>query len=43
MTQLICHEHLEFYSFKIVKNMLKSCGLRVTYVQMNAINSESLE
>jgi hypothetical protein len=25
----ICHEHLEFYSFKVVKNMLEKCGLRL--------------
>jgi hypothetical protein len=37
----ICHEHLEFYSFKVVKNMLESCGLRVIDVQMNAINGGS--
>jgi hypothetical protein len=37
----ICHEHLEFYSFKVVKNMLESCGLRVMDVQMNAINGGS--
>lgn len=37
----ICHEHLEFYSFKVVKNMLESCRLRVIDVQMNAINGGS--
>ena len=37
----ICHEHLEFYSLKVVSNMLKSCGLRVIDVQMNAINGGS--
>jgi hypothetical protein len=37
----ICHEHLEFYSFKVVKNMLESCGMRVLDVQMNAINGGS--
>jgi hypothetical protein len=37
----ICHEHLEFYSFKVVKNMLEKCGLRVMDVQMNAINGGS--
>ncbi len=37
----ICHEHLEFYSFKVVKNMLDACGLRVVDVQMNAINGGS--
>ena len=37
----ICHEHLEFYSFKVVKNMLERCGLRVVDVQMNAVNGGS--
>lgn len=37
----ICHEHLEFYSFKVVKNMLEANGLRVIDVQMNAINGGS--
>lgn len=37
----ICHEHLEFYSFQIVKSMLENCGLRVIDVQMNAINGGS--
>ncbi len=37
----ICHEHLEFYSFKVVKNLLESNGLRVMDVQMNAVNGGS--
>lgn len=37
----ICHEHLEFYSFKVVNNMLENCGLRVVDVQMNAVNGGS--
>jgi hypothetical protein len=37
----ICHEHLEFYSFDVVNNMLKRCGLRVVDVQMNAVNGGS--
>jgi hypothetical protein len=37
----ICHEHLEFYSFKVVKNLVESCGMRVVDVQMNAINGGS--
>jgi hypothetical protein len=37
----ICHEHLEFYSFKVVKNILESCGLKVVDVQMNSINGGS--
>lgn len=37
----ICHEHLEFYSFKVVKSMLEKRGMRVIDVQMNAINGGS--
>ncbi len=37
----ICHEHLEFYSLKVVKNILEQCGLKVIDVQMNAINGGS--
>jgi len=37
----VCHEHLEFYSFKVIKDLLESCGLRVIDVQMNAINGGS--
>ncbi|MGA2910176.1 MAG: class I SAM-dependent methyltransferase [Candidatus Microgenomates bacterium] len=37
----ICHEHLEFYSFKVVKNLLESCGMRIVDVQMNSINGGS--
>lgn len=37
----ICHEHLEFYSFKVVKNLLEAASMRVIDVQMNAINGGS--
>jgi len=37
----ICHEHLEFYSLRVVKDMLEKCGLRIIDVQMNAINGGS--
>ena len=37
----ICHEHLEFYSFKVVKDMLERCNLKVIDVQMNSINGGS--
>lgn len=37
----ICHEHLEFYSFKVIKNIIDNCGLKVIDVQMNAINGGS--
>jgi len=37
----ICHEHLEFYSFRVIKNLLESFNLRVMDVQLNAINGGS--
>jgi hypothetical protein len=37
----VCHEHLEFYSFRVIKNLLEKCGMRVIDVQMNAINGGS--
>ncbi|HOG50824.1 MAG TPA: class I SAM-dependent methyltransferase [Lentisphaeria bacterium] len=37
----ICHEHLEFYSFTVVKNLLEDCGLRVIDVETNAVNGGS--
>jgi len=37
----ICHEHLEFYSFKVIKSLLEDCGLRIIDVQLNSINGGS--
>ncbi|MBP7807785.1 MAG: methyltransferase domain-containing protein [Bacteroidia bacterium] len=37
----ICHEHLEFYSFRVVKNLLESCNMKVVDVQMNSVNGGS--
>jgi hypothetical protein len=37
----ICHEHLEFYSLRVVKNLLEEEGLRIIDVQMNDINGGS--
>ena len=37
----ICHEHLEFYSFRVVKDLLEKCGMRVVDVQMNSVNGGS--
>jgi hypothetical protein len=37
----VCHEHLEFYSFKVVKNLLENCNMRVVDVQMNSVNGGS--
>jgi len=37
----ICHEHLEFYSLRVVLDMLEKCGMRPLDVQMNAVNGGS--
>jgi hypothetical protein len=37
----ICHEHLEFYSLKVVKNILEDAGMRLVDVQTNDINGGS--
>lgn len=37
----VCHEHLEFYSFRVIQNLLENCGMKVIDVQMNAINGGS--
>jgi hypothetical protein len=37
----ICHEHLEFYSLKVVKYILDNCGMKIIDVQMNSINGGS--
>ena len=37
----ICHEHLEFYSFKVIVDLLSKHGLKVIDVQTNAINGGS--
>ncbi len=37
----LCHEHLEFYSLNVVKNLLDQNGLKVVDVEMNSINGGS--
>ena len=37
----ICHEHIEFYSFEVVKNLLEASGMKVVDVEMNDINGGS--
>ena len=37
----ICHEHIEFYSFAVVKNLLETRGMKVVDVEMNDINGGS--
>lgn len=37
----ICHEHLEFYSLKVIASILDQCGMKVIDVQMNSVNGGS--
>ena len=37
----ICHEHLEYYSLGVVRNILDRVDLRIVDVQMNAVNGGS--
>ncbi len=37
----ICHEHLEFYSLKVIKSLLERFDLRIVDVQLNSINGGS--
>ncbi len=37
----ICHEHLEYYSLGVVKNILDKAGLKIVDVVMNTINGGS--
>ena len=38
----LCHEHLEYYSFEVVKNLLESNGLQVIDVSHNDVNGASI-
>ena len=37
----VCHEHLEYYSLKVVKAILEQAGLRLVDVVMNSVNGGS--
>jgi hypothetical protein len=37
----VCHEHLEYYSLGVVKNLIEQFGLKLIDVQMNAVNGGS--
>lgn len=37
----VCHEHLEYYSLKVVNRILDAAGLRAVDVKMNAVNGGS--
>lgn len=38
----ICHEHLEYYSFGVLENLLQRCGMKVVKVETNIINGGSI-
>jgi len=37
----ICHEHLQYYTFTVLNNLLKKHGLKVVDVELNDVNSGS--
>jgi len=37
----VCHEHLEYYSLHVIKNLVDQQGLKILDVQMNAVNGGS--
>jgi hypothetical protein len=41
MFDTICHEHLEYYSSKVIINLCKRNGLRVFDIKKNDINGSS--
>lgn len=38
----VCHEHLEFYSFRVIKELLERCGMHIIDVDLNRINGGSI-
>lgn len=38
----ICHEHLEYYSFSVLENLMQKCGMKVVKVEFNNINGGSI-
>jgi hypothetical protein len=38
----ICHEHLQYYTFTVLNNLLKVHGMKVVDVELNDVNSGSL-
>ena len=41
MFDTICHEHLEYYSSKVILNLCKTNGLKVFDIKSNDINGAS--
>jgi SAM-dependent methyltransferase len=38
----VCHEHLEYYSLRVIRDLLEAYDLRIVNVQMNSINGGSI-
>jgi hypothetical protein len=38
----ICHEHLEYYSFSVIENILRRAGLKAFRAELNPINGGSI-
>lgn len=38
----ICHEHIEYYTLNVIKNLLKNNGMRIVDVELNNVNSGSI-
>lgn len=38
----VCHEHIEYYSLRVIQNLLARNGLRIINVQMNSVNGGSV-
>ena len=38
----VCHEHLEYYTLRVIDNLLAQQGLRIVNVQMNGVNGGSI-
>lgn len=38
----VCHEHLEYYSLRVIQGLLERNGLRIVDVQMNSVNGGSV-
>jgi SAM-dependent methyltransferase len=38
----ICHEHIEYYSFAVIENLLHRCSVKVIKVELNDINGGSI-
>ena len=38
----VCHEHLEYYSLRVIRDLLARHGMRIANVQTNAVNGGSI-